>query len=136
MMAPTSAGDRQRQGQADPRAHAEVEEQRRRRVGAEADVERMAERELAGKAHHDVPGLAGIGEVEDEDEDREQVVVDEERRGQQGRKQEEQQDEAAARNVGEQRGDHLSFFPRMPCGRNSSTSTRMPKANILLADGV
>ena len=116
MIAPASAGDRQRQRQADPRAYPEMEEQRRRRVGAEADVEGVAERELAGKAHHDVPGLAGIGEVEDEDEDREQVVVDKERRGQQGRKQDEQQDEAAARDVGEQRGHHVSFFPRMPCG--------------------
>ena len=28
------------------------------------------------------------------------------------------------------------FLPMMPCGRNSSTSTRMANANMLLADGV
>ena len=48
-------------------------------VGAEPDIERVAERELAGEAHHDVPGLPEIGEVEDEDQDGQQVVVDEER---------------------------------------------------------
>ena len=29
-----------------------------------------------------------------------------------------------------------SLLPMMPCGRNNSTSTRMAKANMLLADGV
>ena len=72
--------DRDRGQQAEPGADAEMHVERRGRVGAEPDIERVAERQLAGKAHHDVPGLADIGEIEDEDQDGEQIVVGEQRR--------------------------------------------------------
>src|SRR6266581_2406257 len=35
-------------------------------ISRHADVHRVAERELAGEAHHHVPGLAGVGEVKDQ----------------------------------------------------------------------
>src|SRR6202042_1444858 len=74
-------------------------------------------------------------------EDSEQIVVDDPRRGQQGGEERREQEDSPARQAaGEafERGarTHVSFLPRMPCGRNSSTSTRMPNANMLLADGV
>src|ERR1700722_16284329 len=100
----------------------------------------MSERKLAGEAHHDVPGLAGISKIENDDEDREQIVVGKPRRGQQHREQRGEQTHRPARQtIGEARDHrihHVGLLPRMPCGRNNSTSTRMPKANMLLADGV
>ena len=62
-----------------PRSDTVVEEERPRRVRADADVERMPERELAREAHHHVPCLAGVGEVEDQRRDRERVVADHKR---------------------------------------------------------
>ena len=56
-------GDRGRDRQAEPGADAEIDIERGRCIGAEPDIERVAERQLPGKAHHDVPGLPGIGEI-------------------------------------------------------------------------
>src|SRR5712691_106091 len=120
----------------DPGGDPEMHVKRRARIAAETDEYRMAERELAGKAEHDVPGLAGIGEIEDEDEDGEQVVVGDEGRSEQQREHDGEQGKTAPRNAVEQRGDHDGFFPRMPCGRNRRTRTRIANANMLLADGV
>ena len=76
-----------------------MDEQRRRDIGAEPDIERVAERELAGEAHHDVPGLAEIGEIEDENEDGQQVVVDEQRGADQDDQQRGEQQQGAPRNA-------------------------------------
>src|SRR5262249_24462503 len=110
-------------------------EQGRRHVAAEAEEQRMAERELAGEAEHHVPRLPRIGGVEEQREHGEQVVVDDERRDQKRNRERAQQHEPAARNAIEQ-PDHAAFFPSSPCGRNRSTSTRIPNANMLFADGV
>ena len=58
MMAPHGDRDQDRDRHAEPGADAEMHIERRRRVGAEPDIERMPERQLPGKAHEDVPGLA------------------------------------------------------------------------------
>ena len=128
--------DRDRGRKADPGTDAEMHVERRGCIGAEPDIDGVTERKLAGESHHHVPGLAGIGEIEDGDEDGEQIVVGEKRRDEQRHEQQPQQHEAAARNALEQPSDHVRRFPRMPCGRNSSTSTSRPKENMLLADGV
>src|SRR5690606_39219968 len=105
-------------------------------VGAEPDIERVAERELPGKAHHDVPGLPDIGKVENEEEYAQQIATDEIGRDQEHSQNRKQHGHAGARDSVEQVPDHDGFLPTMPCGRNSSTSTRMPKANMLFAEGV
>ena len=38
-------------------------EQHGRHIAAEPGIDRMAERQLPGKAHHDVPGLSGVSEI-------------------------------------------------------------------------
>src|SRR6185436_20735062 len=55
---------RHRHPQPDPWANAEMHVERSGGISAEADIERVSQRELAGKAHHDVPGLADVGEIE------------------------------------------------------------------------
>src|SRR5262249_62148606 len=67
--------DRDRGGQAEPRPDTEMNVERRGRISAKPDVNGVAERELAGEAHHHVPRLAGIGGIEDDDEDGEQIIV-------------------------------------------------------------
>src|SRR5271156_5392831 len=157
---PADHGNRYRRQNTEPWADIVTHEQSCRDVAAKPDIDRVPERELAGKAHHDVPGLTGIGEVENDDQDGEQIVVDEKRRGQQGG----EQCNEEARRPGRQSagkapdlapnlardlardlacgfgdelvGHQVTRLPKMPCGRNSKTSTRMAKANMLLADGV
>src|SRR5689334_2882607 len=68
--------DRHRHGKADPRPDAEMHVERRRGIGPQADIERVAERQLPGKAHHDVPGLPGIGEVENKNKNGEKIIAD------------------------------------------------------------
>src|SRR5262249_37780358 len=128
--------DRDRRGQPEPRPDAEMDVERRRRIGAEPDIDGVAEGELAGEAHHHVPRLAGIGGIEDDDKDGEKIVVRHPRRRQQHDEQHHQERNAAARNPLEQPSDHASLLPKMPCGRNSNTSTSRPKENMLLAEGV
>src|SRR5690606_3019378 len=65
-----------------------------------------------------------------------QIVVDEERRRQKRGEHQTEQHQSAQRQFLGQPAHHAAFLPMMPCGRNSSTSTNMPKANMLLADGV
>ena len=72
--------DRDRGEHAEPRArrrNGRTKSPRRRRRARHRGV---AERELPGKAHHDVPGLPGIGEIQNDDEDGEEIIVDEPRR--------------------------------------------------------
>src|SRR5436190_12496806 len=109
--------------------------ERGRRVGTEPDIDRMAERKLAGESHHDVPGLPHIGEVENEDQDREQVIVCEQRRDDERDEQRGNEHESALRHPFEQ-STHDARLPRMPWGRNNRTSTRIANANMLFADGV
>src|SRR5262245_62608367 len=96
----------------------------------------MAKGQLPGKAHHDVPGLAGVSKVKDQDQDSEKIVAGEKRRDQRRKQQNRQQHQSARRRPGSPARDHAALLPMMPCGRNSSTSTRMAKANMLLAEGV
>src|SRR5882762_9590462 len=95
-------------------------------VGAKSNVKRMAKRKLAGEAHHDVPGLARIGEIEDQDQ----------RRRHQGDEQDREPQPCPPRYLVQEQRPHDARLPRMPCGRNSSTTTRIAKANMLFADGV
>src|SRR6185503_14508994 len=127
---------RHRHPQPDPRTDAEMYVERGGGISAEADVERVSQRELAGKAHHDVPGLADVGEIENEDQNGDEVVVDEQRQHDEHGEQAREQDQRAAWDPLQQPFAHDGLLPRMPCGRNSSTSTSSPNANMLLADGV
>src|SRR5262245_7712303 len=95
----------------------------------------MPERELAGETHHDVPCLSNVGEVEDQDEHRDEIVVGDERKKQKHAKKRPQRELRTGRNASQQIGGHERFLPSRPWGRNSSTSTRMAKVNMLLADG-
>ena len=112
MMAPASAATGIATEQAEPRPDAEMHVERRRRIGAEPDIERVAERQLPGKAHHDVPGLPGIGEIENEDEHGEQIVAGEQRRGDQQRQQ--QRRAARARGAARRRAAARSCQPSCP----------------------
>src|SRR5262245_35138697 len=85
----------------------------------------MPERELAGEAHHHVPRLSGVREVQDEGRHRERIRTDESGKGQQNGEQ------CGERDVG---AGHARF-PRSPCGRTSSTRMRSPKLNMLFAEG-
>src|SRR5438874_1113488 len=53
---------------AEPGRQSVMHEERGADIGAEPDIERMAERQEPGEAHHDVPGLADIGGDQDENE--------------------------------------------------------------------
>src|SRR6185503_13081019 len=117
--------ERDRGPQPGPRADAPMEEDPAGDVGADADVERVPERKLAREAHHDVPGLAGVGEVEDERRHRERVRT--RKPGKQNREREKHGEAGACPSHG--------FLPNRPCGRRSSTRIRRPKLNMLLADG-
>src|SRR5262245_36909964 len=120
----------------EPWAHTEVHVEGRRGVGAKPDVERVTQRKLARKAHHDVPGLADIGKVENENQHGDEIVAGRQGGGDERENKPCQQLEPAPGNaVGEER-DHVSRLPRRPWGRNSSTTTRMAKVNMLLAEGV
>src|SRR5271169_2432572 len=125
---------------AQPGRKPEPGKQSRRNVSTEADIERVTERQLSGKAHHDVPGLAGKSEIENDDKNGDEIIVDDPRRGNERRQKRDGQDHGSARHAADKRPDrgahHAAFRPSRPCGRNSRTSTRMPKANMLLADGV
>src|SRR5262249_37336546 len=84
---------------------------------------------------HHVPGLPGVGEVENDDQNGDEVIVGQPGCRQQRSQQHRQRYQAAARNALDQPADHVSRFPRMPCGRNRSTSTSRPNENMLLAEG-
>jgi len=40
----------------------------------------MAERQLAGESHQEIPGLTQIGEIEHQDQNRQQIAVGDRRR--------------------------------------------------------
>src|SRR5207237_5424052 len=126
---PQRDADQDREPQAGPRADAVVEEDRTRDVGADADVEGMAERKLPGESHHHVPGLAGIGEVQDQRRHRERVVAGDEW----------QRDERRSENAEINRRRTPAAFhvrrPRRPWGRSNRTSIKRPKLNMLFAEG-
>ena len=77
---------------AGPWADAVMKEEAGGDVAAEAGIERVAQRKLAGEAHQDVPGLTDIGEVEDQDQHGEQVVAGKERRDSEQRQHEDEED--------------------------------------------
>src|SRR5262249_24368502 len=107
------------------RPDAEMKEQRRRRIGAQAHVERMAERELPGEPHHHVPGLAGVREVEDQRADGERV----------GAGQPREDGGAGSKDDETDGGSAHALPPKSPCGRRSRTTIRRPKLNMLFAEG-
>ena len=98
-------GDRNGGEEAEPWADAEAGEQHRRDITGKPDIERMAERKLPGEAHHDVPGLPGIGEIQNEDEDGEQIIVDQPRRGHERRQQRQRAARRARRETPADRPD-------------------------------
>src|SRR5207244_1613007 len=77
----------------------------------------------------------GICKIQNEDQDGQQIVVGKTRRDDERAEQRERKHPTMPRNSLEQ-PRHDARFPRMPCGRNSSTSARIAKANMLFADGV
>src|SRR5262249_46960370 len=128
--------DRDRRTEPEPRRDAEMNVEGGGYVGAETDEQRVAEGQLPGEAEHDVPCLAGISEVENEDENGQQVVVCDQRGGKEERKRQSESNDTATRNTIEKIPRHVSRFPSRPCGRNNRTSTRIANANMLFADGV
>src|SRR5262249_36884488 len=114
-----------REPDAGPGPDAVVEEQPARRVRADADVERVPERELPGEAHHHIPRLAGVGEEQDQRGDRQRVAA-REKRQRDGRRAERDEAEAGAAQV---------FLPSRPCGLNRSTRISSPKLNMPFAEG-
>src|SRR5262245_46224204 len=59
---PSSNAERDGEPQPDPWTDAVVAVKRRRRVGTDAEIERVAKGKLTGEAHKNIPGLAGVGE--------------------------------------------------------------------------
>ena len=68
-----------REPDADPGTEAVVKIERACAIGADAEILGVAEGELAGETHHDVPGLAGVGEQEEERGQRKEIIVRERR---------------------------------------------------------
>src|SRR6185312_7445647 len=118
---------------ADPGRHAPMAEQRSAGIGAEPDIERVAERELPGEAGDDVPGLAEIGGEQDHHQHGDDVAVDEKRQRQHDGNEEHERDRGAVRQAEETAARHAR--PSNPCGRNSSTRMRRAKLKALLSEG-
>src|SRR5262245_11141606 len=119
----------------EPWDHTEVNVEGRRGVGAKPNVESVTQRQLARRAHNDDPGLTDVVTVQYEDQHGDEIVAGRQGGGDEGESEPCQQLEPAPGNaVGEER-DHVSRLPRRPCGRKSSTTTRMAKVNMLLAEG-
>src|SRR4029453_11956510 len=95
------------------------------------------ERQLAGEAHQDVPCLADVGEVEDQDQDAQPVLAEQRRRHEQQPEQDGEAPQEARRRVAGETADktHCEPLPKSPCGRSSRTRMRSPKLNMLLSDG-
>src|SRR4029079_9097853 len=128
--------DGDRHEQADPRAEAKMDVQRGRGIGAQSHIKCMAKRQLAGEAHHDVPGLARIRKVQDQNQHGEHVIAGKQWRGEKTDEERAEQEQGARWNSGGEPPDHAVLLPMMPCGRKSRTRTRMAKANMVLAEGV
>src|SRR5256885_14593023 len=96
-----------------------MEEEPRRRIGAEAEVERVPERQLTGEPHHHVPRLTDVSEVEDQRGHRQDVAARHQGKAEQN----------DARQAGRQEGKDRSTretqvraLPSSPWGRASSTT--------------
>ena len=103
---------------AQPRTDAEFEQQHRRRIGADAEERRVAERDLVGEAANNVPGLRHRGEQQREGENANPVAA----RIEQKRQQSCRQDQKRQRETAFHR-----LAPIRPCGRTAST--RMKTTN-------
>ena len=66
---------RDRKPQSGPGTDAEMEIEPGRGVSADAEIKRMAEGELAGETHHDIPRLAGVSEEQKERHHRQEVLT-------------------------------------------------------------
>src|SRR5262249_2530614 len=122
-----------RRKHAEPRSDAEIDPKQRRDVGTQPDIERVAERQLAGVAHHQVPGLADIGEIENQRQHRDQVAVGDERSEQQQHK--DDPNERALTLAHFEPKPHHARRPISPWGRNTRTAINSPKENMLFIDG-
>src|SRR5207249_11284702 len=109
---------------ADPRRQPQLDRQHRRRVPADPDERRVAGRELARVAAHDVPRLAEKSVEEDQDEQREGV------RAQHRRKRHQRHHAAGEGPL------HADRRPKRPAGRNSKITIKSEKLNSSLSDGL
>src|ERR1700694_5207912 len=125
--------DRYRGKDAEPGSDAEMGPQRRRRVGTEAEVERVAERQLPGKAHQQIPGLPDVGEIQHQDEHADEIAVGDQRRGQECGEQQRGEHAAVQRRISPQRAH--ARRPSRPCGRSTSTAINRPNENMLFIEG-
>src|SRR6266508_2258049 len=87
----------------------------------------MAERELAREAGHDVPGLAGVGEEQEQSGHGQYVIVGDRREAKQ---------DAAQGCEQENHAPVHDLLPTKPRGRMSSTIINSAKLNMLFAEGV
>src|ERR1700732_3639917 len=93
----------------------------------------MPERQLPGATHHQVPGLAEIGEVKNENEDGDQVAIGNERRHEK-RHDDDGAQRASARWHVVPAHAHARR-PIRPCGRNTRTRMSSANENMLFIDG-
>src|SRR5690242_678615 len=131
----SDSGDWYRRDKSEPWCNAEVNEQPRCRIRAEANVQRVAERQVSGEAGHDVPSLPREGKIENQNEDGEEIVTGEEGNHDRQKQQCGQCDQCTPRDAIQQTAHHAALRPRSPCGRNTRMSASMAKTNMLLADG-
>src|SRR5262249_3565302 len=125
--------DSDRSEHAEPRADSEFEPQQRSHIAAHADIERMAQRKLARIAHHQIPSLPHIGEVEDEREHGQHIAVGGQRQGEENRKRQ-NNDDPAARGYAAPQPAHRRC-PIRPWGRSASTAINNAKENMLFMEG-
>src|SRR6266568_1258568 len=130
---PAERRDRDRGKDAEPRPDAEMDPQRRRHIGADAQIERVAERQLPGEAHQQIPGLADVGEIQHQDQHADEIAVGDQRRGQKSGEQHRGEHAAAQRRICPQRAH--ARRPSRPCGRSTSTAINRPNENMLFIEG-
>src|SRR5262245_39306173 len=93
----------------------------------------MAQRKLARIAHHQIPSLPHIGEVEDEREHGQHIAVRRQRQGEENGERQRDDDPAARRHAAHEI-DHVRC-PTRPWGRSTSTTISNANENMLLIDG-
>src|SRR5262249_56417120 len=93
----------------------------------------MPQRKLTREAHHQIPGLTHIGEVEEERQHRQDITVSEKRqREENGERQ--RDDDLATRRHAAHEINHARC-PIRPCGRSTSTAINSAKENMLFIEG-
>src|SRR6266478_5591493 len=118
-----------RRKHAEPWTDPELEPHERRHIAADADIKRMAKRKLARIAHHQIPRLPHIGEVEDEREHGQHVAVRRQRQSEESGERQRDHDPPAWGHAAPQL-DHRRC-PIRPCGRSTSTAINSANENLL-----